>query len=459
MNPIQYTGAQQLVPLPEFTPTTGNEINLWNEWQKSVAQCNSLQATIEKLQEKVDLLLKKSEQQKPKTEEYHTDEEDLARETEWIVQKKRGSKKRKANTSPDVSPQQQQKAPAAGTSKNAGDKKVLPPPPINLVGIENYEDIIKIMQNASIITYRVKILNGVHKVNVYTEEEYRRLQKNLKDCGIEHYTYEDKNTRPIKVMARGIDSTCPEEMIVEYLKDKQLAIQEVVNIQKREKKGDAVIRKRLPLFMLVFHKQEDIKKIYDIQNILGLKVRIEPLRKRSALIPQCKRCQGYGHTQKSCFKLPRCVKCAGKHLTSECEKPNNQTAKCANCSEAHPANYRGCMVAKELQKIRNDVMRKQKLNMKCPNITKPKMQQENPTQKSVAKPKAKEEKTYAQIIKGKETKIKKDEQTEPDSTSQMLQKIMAKLEQQEKTNKMILNRINKLESGNKKAAVKERKSK
>lgn len=40
--------------------------------------------------------------------EYHTDEEELARETDWIVQKSRKNKnkKRKAASSPETSPQQ-----------------------------------------------------------------------------------------------------------------------------------------------------------------------------------------------------------------------------------------------------------------------------------------------------------------------------------------------------------------
>jgi stalled ribosome alternative rescue factor ArfA len=30
-----------------------------------------------------------------------------------------------------------------------------------------------------------------------------------------------------------------------------------------------------------------------------------------------------------------------------------QNPKCVNCGEGHPVNYRGCIVAKELQKIKN----------------------------------------------------------------------------------------------------------
>jgi hypothetical protein len=75
--------------------------------------------------------------------------------------------------------------------------------------------------------------------------------------------------------------------------------------------------------------------------------------KGSKLIAQCKKCQAFGHTQKFCSKEQRCVKCAGRHVTSDCQKSKTQLPKCVNCGEGHPANYRGCVVAKELQKIRN----------------------------------------------------------------------------------------------------------
>nr|XP_022914621.1 alpha-tocopherol transfer protein-like [Onthophagus taurus] len=49
----------------------------------------------------------------------------------------------------------------------------------------------------------------------------------------------------------------------------------------------------------------------------------------------------------------RCVKCAGEHWTNKCTKAKEIPAKCFNCGENHPANYRGCIVIKELQAIRH----------------------------------------------------------------------------------------------------------
>lgn len=67
---------------------------------------------------------------------------------------------------------------------------------------------------------RIKLMNGTHIVNVSTGEEYHKLQNQLIEFRIDHYTYEDKNTRPVKVMTRGMDPTCTETSIAEYLKSK-----------------------------------------------------------------------------------------------------------------------------------------------------------------------------------------------------------------------------------------------
>jgi hypothetical protein len=67
-------------------------------------------------------------------------------------------------------------------------------------------------------------------------------------------------------------------------------------------------------------------------------------------IPQCMRCQKYGHTDNYCRNSPRCVKCAAQHLTSQCpRKVQDDNARCANCNEHHPSNYRRCVVHKHIQ--------------------------------------------------------------------------------------------------------------
>lgn len=320
------------------------------------------------------------------------------------------------------------------------------------------------LDKSGVSTYKVTLMSGIHKVNVPTADDYRKVMDQLKEGDFQYYTYEDKNTRPIKVMARGIDPTCTEQMIAEHLTERKLAIREVVNIKKRERKGDEVTLRSLPLFMLVFDKNEDISKIYSIEQILGLRVKIEPLRKRSSLIPQCKRCQRFGHTQKFCNNKPRCVKCAGQHLTNSCVKPKSKPAKCYNCGEAHPASYRGCMVAKMAQGQRDDArhIQKKKNTFRHPNVLNSNRQADNIQEpgNSNQKTKMKQltlETAYARAVKGNKQDHEKVEQAKPDAVSQTLQEILKELKEQKEMNNIILARLTKLESSNKGAVPQKKK--
>ena len=70
---------------------------------------------------------------------------------------------------------------------------------------------------------------------------------------------------------------------------------------------------------------------------------------KSRSIPQCLNCQLYGHTKNVCTKTPVCVKCAGKHSTSDCQHHHTDSIKCALCGEQHTANYKGCPIYKALR--------------------------------------------------------------------------------------------------------------
>ncbi len=57
-------------------------------------------------------------------------------------------------------------------------------------------------------------------------------------------------------------------------------------------------------------------------------------------VRRCFKCQGYGHVQASCHDPnPSCCKCAGAHLTRDC---NSLIRKCVNCGGAHQSGDRFC---------------------------------------------------------------------------------------------------------------------
>lgn len=278
------------------------------------------------------------------------EEEIVTQETAWMLPK---NKKRKAVSSPE-----QIKTDSQTSSKKAPEtpaKKIHKPPPVILSNIKDYNQI-NINLQAKKIKFQTKLLNNNQlKINVDSETEYRDLTSFVNNNNIEWHTYENKQTRPIRVMARNLHPSCSPEMIKEELLDRNFQILEVANKIKKITEDNVVKRIQLPLFMLTFKNTENLKNIYEIKHICGMQIKIETI-KNNTLIPQCKKCQRFGHTQKYCQRPAVCVKCAGSHLTIECNKPKNVKPKCSNCGEDHPASYRGCLVAKELQKRRNNII-------------------------------------------------------------------------------------------------------
>lgn len=338
------------------------------ELQKLVKDLSSqielLQQQLKLNQEQKNVPLEKEQQTTDKPQEaveYWTDDEELARETEWVRQKSR--KKRKLNTT--LSPPSQggslEESQAGTKTVKPKEKRIPQPPPIIVENIRNYQQFYDLLlTRLSGDSFIVKMMSGeTVKINAKDEDSYRAVRNLLSENNCLWHSYENKQDRPIRVMVKNLHSSCLPDRIVEDLNAKGYKIQEVVN------KLSWRTKEPLNMFMLSFQKDEDINHIYGIKAILGCKVDVQPL-KTSKLIPQCKRCQAYGHTQKYCSKEPRCVKCTGKHLTKDCTKTIATKPKCVHCGEPHPANYRGCIVAKELQQLKNKVSKRKAAAPKFP---------------------------------------------------------------------------------------------
>ena len=90
--------------------------------------------------------------------------------------------------------------------------------------------------------------------------------------------------------------------------------------------------------------------MYDIEKLLNTIVKVEPPRHKKE-IPQCIRCQQYGHTKNYCNRTPACVKCAKNHLTIHCPSTGKiEAVKCYNCNGKQQASYKGCDAKKQLQR-------------------------------------------------------------------------------------------------------------
>lgn len=332
-----------------------NNLELLERIKQLEKICTTLQNENKNL--KIMLQCNKNNEEKSNVQDsYHTDEEELSRETDWIVQKKRPNKKRKATKSPTVENSTKEKSKTSERSENKNKTKVPnnEPPPIMAVGVENFSDFRNFLNSNSNQNPLIRLLNGnTIKVNTSSIEDYRTITKELSKKCIPWYSYENKQTRPIKVMIKNLHHSCDANEILSDIKNQGLNVISVT--QKLKWKS----MEPLDMFLVSFDSTEDINKIYSLNVVLNSIIKVEPV-KHSKLIPQCKNCQGYEHTKNFCNRLPRCVKCAGDHRTIECQKLVETNPVCCNCGMAHPANYRGCEVAKQLQKKRQEILKRKK---------------------------------------------------------------------------------------------------
>ncbi|GFX73782.1 RNA-directed DNA polymerase from mobile element jockey [Trichonephila clavipes] len=97
----------------------------------------------------------------------------------------------------------------------------------------------------------------------------------------------------------------------------------------------------MPLYLLSLPKNDSNKDVYNITEICNMKIKIEPLDKKTGPA-QCFRSQGFFHSSKFCTRNPKCVKCGKPHLNSDCKKPKDTEATCCHCQGNHSANFSGC---------------------------------------------------------------------------------------------------------------------
>lgn len=398
---------------------------------------------------------------------------------------------------------------ATKDSGNAKPEKKIAPPPLRVSEVKDIKDIVKIIdsipEKGKDFGFTIKTLNNdVIKVFPNSQRTWEKILTAFRSNKLQFVTFENKITRPTKVVIKGLhSSTIPEEIIsdlrergylavqaynvkltehrdvelITTLEDPNTGTQDDPNANKKEgnnsKDGDSkevapdnvtqpvtqpttenaanqvktvntvktIVRKKflksLPIFHVCFSRDQDIEEIFKIKQILHCKGEILPYHRESDSIPQCLVCQAWGHTRRYCFRRPYCVRCAGGHLSSECpegryvEKP-----KCINCGEQHSANYRGCIVPKELQLIRKKFSTKGKTTDKKTEVNGP------PPPKKSTKGTG-----YANAVNGGKSPLNKNNPTTENLDVNMyLALILSKLESQSNEIQFLKKKIESLES-------------
>jgi hypothetical protein len=220
------------------------------------------------------------------------------------------------------------------------------PPPIFVPDVKNIEELrqtLKSLVGANLFSFRhTRNETIIYAANA---ETYRTIVHKLRSSDIPFHCYQLKEEKSLRVVVRGLHHTSSIEEIKSEIKEHGFEVRNIVNVL------HPVTKSPLPLFFVDLSPQDNIKDIFKIDVLYNSRVRIEEPYKKN-VIPQCQRCQAYGHTRRYCNYTARCVRCGGSHESSTCSKTRETAATCALCQGPHPANYKGCLVYKRLHLAR-----------------------------------------------------------------------------------------------------------
>lgn len=297
--------------------------------------------------------------------------------------------------------------------------KINKPPPIMLYGINNIsklKEVIEQVLEKSQYSFKIVTKNQL-RVTTDTVANYKKLMAVVRERKLIGHTFTPKSERPYRIVIKNLHPSTPIEAIKEAIKETGNEVaSEIINARHGQTKTP------LSTWFVNLVPGVNNDKVKNIKYIYHTCVSIEdPKRKKT--IPQCKRCQQYGHTKNYCLRPYRCVKCAESHNTMDCpKKDRKEPAKCALCLGDHAANYKGCVVFKEIQKRK--FQSRPPTNEKSQNTkqeTTANTSQPTFSQYSSNKPMINPEVTYASVIAGTST-------TPPTNLEQILAKQAEKLD-------------------------------
>lgn len=223
--------------------------------------------------------------------------------------------------------------------------KIKPPPPIFVRGLLDFAAFRTILiKLVGINNFFVKSTSKNIKIQSSNSDTYRSIIKYLKESKAEYHTFQAQEDKSFRIVVRNLHPTTPTVDIGIAIQEIGYTVRSVTNVLHKTTKN------KLPIFFVDLEPAEINQDIFHLNSILNTKVKIEEPYKRRDII-QCINCQEYGHSKTYCAHPSRCVRCNSNHSTSDCIKTSDQPPVCVLCGGAHTANYRGCQVHKNLQKL------------------------------------------------------------------------------------------------------------
>lgn len=136
------------------------------------------------------------------------------------------------------------------------------------------------------------------------------------------------------LIIKGLHSEPAPEDVKEELLERDVVVKRVLILNSKGTDSNP------PTYKVITSNRHRLRELqHKIKSVYNTKIHWEEYRRRNKL-PQCHRCQQWGHTAAYCSKDFKCLWCAGPHKGSECHDKTQR--KCANCGEKHAASTTEC---------------------------------------------------------------------------------------------------------------------
>lgn len=217
-------------------------------------------------------------------------------------------------------------------------------PPIIIESLPGWVSIFEQLKSKLGHPLNVKPVGKGFRFTCKSTEEVRAVQRALTEASaadkkVAWRCYAGAADLPTKIAIKGLPYGIDPAVIVAELEAKGFPTKYVKEILPR--KGS----KGGPTYYVLLDRinNDEKSRLYDISELLNIpNVMVEGWVPRAGTVPQCHRCQAFGHASGGCHHPPRCVKCAGEHFAAECNRDPDQPPKCANCRGKHVACSRTC---------------------------------------------------------------------------------------------------------------------
>ncbi|GFT18852.1 uncharacterized protein TNCV_1671901 [Trichonephila clavipes] len=238
----------------------------------------------------------------------------------------------------------------------------------------NYKSIVKNL-NKDFPDCDVKLAGKYLKIFCKSSDEHRIVTEYLKEISEEFYVIDPPDSRPLKIVIKGLPISTEIGEIQEDLTSQGFSVEKVAQLTRSKTKS------LLPIFMVELEKKPDSPDIFKMKKCCCLTVQVDAFNRRPG-VSQYYNCNLFNHSSKNCFMRTRCLKCGESYRTNECPiKERIENPVCINCNKTgHMANWSQCEEFPKRKLRKGETVRNRNTSTETNKTSKHRSPQTSPSQ-------------------------------------------------------------------------------